>query len=97
VLLDRFPYFRTLLRQDFRSGAGYNSISAQLGGAMNTPGLSAVFSAPLTLASGDGLTPNSTYVFAIPPGTCFSGARHTWWFDLWVPGSGDVDAVPVRC
>jgi hypothetical protein len=81
----------------FRSGAGYNAISQQLGGAMNTPGLAALFSAPLTLTSGNGLAPNSTYTFAIPAGACFSGANHTWWFDIWVPGSGDVDAVPVRC
>jgi hypothetical protein len=81
----------------FRSGAGYNAISTQLGGAMNTPGLSAVFSAALTLRTGNGLEPDSTYTFRIPPGTCFSGASHTWWFDLWVPGSGDVDAVAVRC
>jgi hypothetical protein len=81
----------------FRSGAGYNSISMQLGGAMNTPGLPSVFTAPLTVASGNGLAPNSTYTFTIPAGACFSGRNHTWWFDLWVAGSGDVDAVAVRC
>ena len=81
----------------FRSGAGYNYISNQLGGPMNTPGLSSVLTAPLKLASGAPTAPNSTYTFAIPAGACFSGRNHIWWFDIWVPGSGDVDAVPVRC
>jgi hypothetical protein len=81
----------------FRSGAGYNYISNQLGGPMNTPGLSAMFSAPLTLRTGNGLQAWSTYTFTIPPGTCFSGANHIWWFDIWVPGQGDIDAVAVHC
>jgi hypothetical protein len=81
----------------FRSGTGYNAISVMLGGPMNTPGLSSNLTAPLKLETGTGLAPNSTYSFAIPAGACFSGHGHIWWFDLWIPGSGDVDAVPVRC
>jgi hypothetical protein len=83
----------------FRSGPGYSHISLMLGGGINTPSLPAVFSEPLMLTSGNGLAPDSTYTFPIPPGTCFSGKPHTWWFDIWLVGGGggDVDAVAVKC
>jgi hypothetical protein len=83
----------------FRSGPGYNHISSMLGGSMSTPGLPAVFGAAVTKTSGTGTSPDSTYTFKIPPGTCFSGKSHTWWFDIWLVGGGggDVDAVAVKC
>ena len=81
----------------FRSGTGYNYISNQLGGPVNTPGLASALTAPLRLTNGAPTAPNSTYTFAIPAGACFSGRNHIWWFDIWVPGSGDVDAVAVHC
>ena len=80
-----------------RSGAGYNALSLQIGGAVNTPGLPEVYTEPLTLASGSPLAPNSTYTFPIPPGACANGANHRWWYDLWVPGEGDIDTVYVSC
>ena len=82
----------------FKSGGPTNApISTMLNGAVNLPGLPSAFTQPVIPVAGASLAPFTAYNVTIPAGACFAGAGRTWYFDIWVPGSGAVDEVGVKC
>ncbi|MFI4974481.1 MAG: hypothetical protein ACHP84_08085 [Caulobacterales bacterium] len=84
-----------LMQAAFVAGPGNEPLSTAA--KETTPGITSSFTAPLVVASGTGRSLYDTYTVAVPEGACYSGPGRTWYFDLKVLGSGDVDYVGVVC